>query len=156
MTDLYYVEDAYRLYNELDESQGFSDFYSGKVRSRQTWVTWPTIKPELKFEHTMEYLLWLDSSTISIWETLFELWWWTLSFYCRLDLFWNKLSHKSNSAWIEPFLGSWRVHIFRIILAERWLKLNSVNHGRTSELRLLRHRWWDTEIVCLTNTVGVN
>ena len=26
MTDLYYVEDAYRLYNELDESQGFSDF----------------------------------------------------------------------------------------------------------------------------------
>lgn len=29
MTDLYYVEDAYRLYNELDESQGFSDFNGG-------------------------------------------------------------------------------------------------------------------------------
>ena len=58
----------------------------------------------------MEYLLWFDRSPISIWKTLFELWWWTLSFYCRLEWFWNILSHESNAARVELFFSGWRVN----------------------------------------------
>ena len=116
----------------------------------------------------MEYLLWFNRSTISVWETLFELSWWTLSVYCRLEWFWNILSHESNATRVEPFLGSWRINIWSDIWidilgkvwGDWWLKLNSVNNGRTSELRVnLRQRWWDaigTEIVCVTNAGGVN
>ena len=76
--------------------------------------------PELKFKYTMEYLLWFDRSPISIWKTLFELWWWTLSVYCRLEWFWNILSHESNAARVELLFIGWRINIWIDISGIIW------------------------------------